>query len=150
MRQAHSIKVLTALALTSAFSAQADDTIVAYIKTVSGKADIISGQTTQAASVGAAVHDQDRIKTEDDASVGLTFKDNTVLSLGPNSQLTVDEFVYAPEQSQLKLAVNLLSGTLQYVSGMIAKLKPQAVEVKTPTGMIGVRGTRFVVKVGDE
>ena len=41
----------------------------------------------------------------------------------------------------------LTKGTLNYVSGAIAKISPEAVAVKTPTGTIGVRGTQFVVKV---
>jgi hypothetical protein len=47
----------------------------------------------------------------------------------------------------LKLWATISKGTLQYVSGVIAKLKPDAVAVRTPTGVIGVRGTRFVVMV---
>jgi hypothetical protein len=47
----------------------------------------------------------------------------------------------------LKLSTRLSRGSLNYVSGVIAKLKPTAVTVKTPTGIIGVRGTQFVAKV---
>jgi hypothetical protein len=63
--------------------------------------------------------------------------------------LTVDEYLYDPAQNQLKLGTSLARGTLNYVSGVIAKLKPEAVAVKTPTGIIGVRGTQFVARVED-
>jgi len=79
--------------------------------------------------------------------MGVTFKDNTVMSFGPDTELTVDEYLYAPGKGQLKFSTSLLKGSLQVVSGVIAKLKPQSVTMKTPTGIIGVRGTRFLVKV---
>ena len=75
--------------------------------------------------------------------MGLTFGDNTMLSFGPNSEFVVDEYLYAPAKDELRLDVSTLRGTMQYVSGMIAKLKPDAVAIKTPKGVIGVRGTRF-------
>ena len=50
-------------------------------------------------------------------------------------------------KGELKLSTQLTRGTLNYISGVIAKLKPTAVTVKTPTGIIGVRGTQFVAKV---
>jgi hypothetical protein len=71
------------------------------------------------------------------------------MSFGPDTELTVDEYLYAPTQGKLKLAATLGKGSLNYVSGVIAKLQPDAVIVKTPTGTIGVRGTQFAVKVED-
>jgi hypothetical protein len=61
--------------------------------------------------------------------------------------LAVDAYLYAPEQGQLALVVSMLRGSLNYVSGLIAKLRPDAVTLKTPSGIIGVRGTQFAVKV---
>jgi hypothetical protein len=72
------------------------------------------------------------------------------MSIGPNTELTVDEYLYAPSKGKLKLGATMAKGTLAYLSGAIAKIKPDAVTVKTPTGTIGVRGTHFVLKVEDE
>jgi hypothetical protein len=79
--------------------------------------------------------------------MGVTFQDNTMMSFGPDTEVVVDEYLYAPGSDQLKLGASMTRGTLHYVSGVIAKLKPEAVAIKTPTGTIGVRGTRFVAKV---
>ena len=87
------------------------------------------------------------LKTAPKATLGVTFKDNTVMSFGPDTELTVDEYLYAPAQNQFRLGTKLGKGTLNYVSGVIAMLKPEAVTVQTPSGIIGVRGTQFVVKV---
>ncbi len=61
----------------------------------------------------------------------------------------MDDYLYSPSKGDLKLSASMSKGTLQYVSGIIAKLRPEAVTVKTPTGNIGVRGTRFLVKVDE-
>jgi hypothetical protein len=79
--------------------------------------------------------------------MGVTFKDNTVMSFGPGTEITVDEYLYSPSRDDLKLSARIARGTLEYISGVIAKLKPEAVAIKTPTGTIGVRGTHFLVKV---
>ena len=81
------------------------------------------------------------------ASLGITFKDDTLLAIGPDSQLNLDEYLFEPGQRRVGLLASLLQGTLNYVSGQIAKLRPDSVRVRTPTGMIGVRGTQFVVRV---
>lgn len=122
---------------------------VAYVKTVAGEAWVTTaGQRVQAAP-GTAVRIGSQLKTMAKASLGVTFKDNTVMSFGPDTELTVDEYLYAPAQGQLRLGTRLAKGSLNYVSGVIAKLKPEAVTVKTPTGIIGVRGTQFVATVED-
>ena len=63
------------------------------------------------------------------------------MAFGPDTGLTVDEYRYAPAQGQLRLGTSLVKGSLNDVSGAIARLKPDAASVKTPTGIIGVRGT---------
>jgi hypothetical protein len=73
-----------------------------------------------------------------------------MMSFGPETELRVDEYLYSPVDGQLKFGSRLVRGTMNYISGVIAKLKPDAVTVNTPTGMIGVRGTHFVAKVFPE
>jgi hypothetical protein len=122
---------------------------IGYVKTVKGSAWVTtSGQRVQA-QPGTAVQMGSQLKTASGASMGVTFKDDTVMSFGPDTELTVDEYLYSPAKGQLKLATRLDKGTLTYVSGVIAKLKPDAVSVKTPSGIIGVRGTSFMVKVDE-
>jgi hypothetical protein len=107
----------------------------------------VTGSERVPAAVGTPVHQDDVIETGADGSVGVTFKDNTTMSIGPDTKLAVDEFVYAPEQEKYGFRTRMVQGTLFYVSGTIAKLAPEAVSVATPVGTIGIRGTRFLVKV---
>lgn len=138
---------IMALALLAALSANAQDAAIGYVKTVSGEASITTGGKPVKADVGTPVQLGSTLRTGAKSSMGVTFKDETVMSFGPNTELTVDEYLYAPSQGKLKMGSKLNKGSLNYVSGVIAKLQPDAVSVTTPTGTIGVRGTQFVVRV---
>lgn len=138
--------VLIIAACLSSIQARAEDNSLGFIKRVSGRADVIANGNAIAAEPGMPVYLNNSLKTGKDGSVGLTFKDNTVISLGPDTEVVIDEYLYAPAKDQLKLTANLLQGTLHYISGVIAKLRPEAVSVITPSGVIGVRGTRFLAK----
>jgi hypothetical protein len=127
----------------------ADKPAIGYVKTVTGEATVSTGKDRVVARAGTPVYTGSRLKTGHQSSLGVTFKDDTVMSFGPDTELAVDDYLYAPGQGQLKLAASMVRGSLNYVSGVIAKLQPNAVSVTTPTGIIGVRGTQFVVKVED-
>lgn len=126
---------------------QADAVPVGYVKTVAGDAVVVTAGQTQKAAVGTPVHVGSLLRTGPQSSLGVTFKDETVMSFGPNTELTVDEYLYEPSRGKLRMNSKLARGSLNYVSGVIAKLQPDAVSVQTPSGLIGVRGTQFLVKV---
>ena len=116
---------------------------------MTGNAWITTAGQRVKAQPGTAILIGSQLKTAAASALGVTFKDNTVMSFGPDTELTVDEYLYSPAQEQFKLGTRLSKGSLNYVSGMIAKLKPEAVNIKTPAGIIGVRGTQFVVHVDE-
>ena len=120
---------------------------VGYVKTVTGMAQVVTQGKPVKAILGTPVMQGSILKTAPDSSLGVTFKDSTLMSFGPSTELTVDEYLYSPADGKLKFGAKLTRGTLNYVSGVIAKLKPDGVTVTTPTGLIGVRGTQFVAKV---
>lgn len=127
--------------------ARAAEGPIGFVKTVKGDASVITEGKVVKAAPGTPVLAGSVLKTGSNASLGVTFKDNTVMSFGPDTELTVDEYLYSPNKGKLRLGASLAKGTLAYLSGAIAKIKPDAVTVKTPTGTIGVRGTHFVVRV---
>jgi len=128
----------------------ADDSIIGFVKTVDGDASVLVGGKAIKAQPGTPVQRSDVLKTGKPGSLGLTLKDNTVLSIGPDTELVIEEFLYAPAKGDFELGARVRKGTLNYVSGMVAKLKPEVVTVRTPTGNIGVRGTHFVLAVAEE
>ena len=117
------------------------------VKNVTGEAWVITGAQRSPAQVGASVYLGSQLKTGKNGAMGISFRDNTLMSFGPDTEMTIDEYLFAPKEGRLKLGTSLVKGSLNYVSGIIARLKPDAVSVKTPTGTIGVRGTQFLVKV---
>ncbi len=134
------------LMLLAGSPAWAQDAI-GFVKTVSGSAAVIDAGKPIEAQVGTPIKIGNTLKTGPKGTLGVTFKDNTVMSFGPDTELTVDEYLYAPGKDSLKFGTRLSKGSLQVVSGVIAKLKPNSSTMKTPTGTIGIRGTRFLVKV---
>ena len=117
------------------------------IKTTTGAATVITGSARTPAAVGNSVAMGDVIETGADGSVGITFRDASRVSVGPNSRLVIDQFVFSPKTEDYGLATRLQQGTLFYVSGLIAKLAPEKTSVATPDGTIGIRGTRLLVSV---
>lgn len=147
-KRARPLLLAALLALPAVGYAQAPIEPIGYIMKVQGEATVTSRGQTIDAAVGQTVILGAVLRTGAQGSMGVTLTDNTVLSFGPNSEFTVDAYDFEPAREALRLSARISSGTLNFISGVIAKLKPEAVELKTPTGTIGVRGTHFLVKVG--
>ncbi len=143
MKRCLAVWIVFFLALSSAWATDP----IGYVKTVSGSAEVIDSGKAVSARVGTPIQMGSQLKTGHDGTLGVTFKDNTVMSFGPNTEVTVDEYLYEPGKDRLKFGTSMTKGSLQVISGVIAKLKPQAVSMKTPAAVIGCRGTRFLVKV---
>lgn len=100
--------------------------------------------------VGAIVQRRDVIETGADSTMGITFNDNTVFSAGPNSHVEMKEFKFNPVTLKGSFLAKLGRGTLSVISGDIARGSPSAMKIRTPSAILGVRGTRFLVRVNDE
>ena len=142
--------VLIACMLLYSATSMAGDEVIGFVKTVSGMAAVISNGKGFKAEPGTPLYLNSTLKTGSKSALGITFKDNTVMSFGSNTEVVVDEFLYSPGKDQLALGAKVNKGTMEYVSGVVAKLKPEAVSIKTPTGTIGVRGTHFMLKIDDD
>ena len=123
---------------------------IGYVKTVTGEAVVSTAGQRVRAEVGTPVYQGSQLKTGAGAAMGVTFRDDTMMSFGPDTTFSVDEYVYNPAQGKMRPGTRLSRGTLNYISGVIARLKPDAVSVSTPAGVIGVRGTQFVAKVQED
>ena len=135
------------VSVLGAWPVKAQQAPIGFIKSMSGYATVTHGQLTYAAELGMPVHEGDMLRTFLFSGLGVTFKDNTRLGLGPSSRVTVSQFVFAPAQDRYSFTARLIAGTMHYVSGLITKLSPEAVKIETPNATIGVRGTRFVARV---
>ena len=123
---------------------------VGTVQKMSGPASIVRQGETISASVGQEIFENDVLKTGRDGSMGVAFSDDTLLSLGPESVLVVDQYVFAPRQGKFSIVLRMVRGTAAYLSGLISKLAPESAHFETPSASIGIRGTHFVVKVGEK
>lgn len=95
-------------------------------------------------ATGDAIHLGDRIVTDNTAGLQIMLQDQTTFTIGPNSSLTIDEFVYNPASHSGKLTASIARGTFRFVSGKIAENNPDGMTVKLPVASIGVRGTTAI------
>ena len=99
--------------------------------------------------VGTRLQTADVLRTGADGSAGITMDDDALLSVGPNSVLSLERYAFDPTTSRGRFDARLNKGTLAVISGRIAKQSPDAMTVRTPTAVLGVRGTEFVVSADD-
>jgi len=123
---------------------------IGRVKTLEGIVYVERDGSRDILSAGDRVMLGDWLETDGSGSVGIAFRDNTIISIGPRTRLLLREYAFAPADDQLGFALDLVRGTLLYISGIIAKLLPDAVEVRTPASTVAVRGTRFLAAVEPE
>ena len=138
--------VLTMI-LLAATPLQAEPTPAGHVKTVSGSAFIVRKSGTVPARAGDAVFASDALRTAADGTVGVTLQDDTRISLGRNSEVRLERYVYAPGKGGLGMVLNFVRGASVYVSGRMAKLAPNSIRLETPGAIVGVRGTTVAVRV---
>lgn len=120
---------------------------IGTIKSLNNGAFIVRGGETIPAEVGQAIQAGDTIQTGAEGSIGLIFKDDTIVSLGPDSEFIIEDFLFEPVEGELSFVAEVIQGTVALISGQIAKLSPEAVQLEIPAATIGVRGTQLLISV---
>jgi len=143
------IGVILLVFVCDAGAVSASETVIGTVKTVNGTASIIRNQETLPVKIGIPLYENDVITTAGNGSMGVTFKDNSLLSIGSDSRLAIDKFTFQPEKKRFSMVAKMMRGTAVYLGGLISKLKPKSVQFVTPTAVLGVRGTHFAIKVRD-
>jgi len=138
--------VVPALLAFCTVAAAAD---IGQLKSAAGEAWIERTGNRVDAAVGTRVQAGDVLRTGANGTLGLVMLDNSLLSLGPNSVLTLDRLDYDATTHQGRFDTSLQKGSLGVISGRIAKQSPNAMAVRTPSAILGVRGTEFVVAADD-
>lgn len=139
------VAAAVAAALAAGMPAWASD--VGQVKTAKGSVHVERDGKRLPASVGMPIRQADTLVTGTDGAVGVTFSDNSLLSTGPNSVLVVDRYDFDSTTHAGRFDASLKKGTLAVVSGKMVKQSPDAMKVRTPAAIMGVRGTEFVVQV---
>jgi hypothetical protein len=108
------------------------------------------GEAARELKSGSPVFLNDRVVTDSKSRLQVMLLDETVFTVGPNSDMTLDEFVYDPASSAGKVSAKVTKGVFRFVTGKVARKEPENMKVKMPVGTIGIRGTYVLVSVGGE
>jgi hypothetical protein len=104
------------------------------------------GQATRRLVIGQDVVFNEHITTGGGGQTQLLFLDESAMTVGPNSDLTIDQFVFDPQTGTGKLAMSATKGLLRYVGGKLSK-QDNAVTLRTSTATLAVRGGAFVANI---
>jgi hypothetical protein len=140
------VRSLLVLCLVSAVGAAEMELPAGRVKRSQGSVTVERAGQTRAVEVGTPVYVGDRVRTAADGAVGITLSDDTLLTAGPGSTLLINEFRFNTTTNDGNLLATLLKGTLSVVTGLIGKQAPQNVSFKTPTVVLGIRGTEFIIE----
>ena len=125
----------------------ADPAIIGHVKKASGEAYILRGGERLPATPGDPLHVGDGIETGRDGRLGITMADNTMFAAGPNTKMILEDYSFDSNNLTGNALADLQRGTLSVVSGEMTKVSPDALKVKTPRAILGVRGTELFVRV---
>lgn len=120
---------------------------VAFVKSVKGDATLQRENKTHLIQSGEKLYPHDVIATSEKSTVGISFQDGTRVALGAKSHLKIDEFLFDPSKKNFRFDLSLDKGSAVFESGKIGKLAPEKVSFKVPQGIVGIRGTKFLVEV---
>ncbi|MBI1363932.1 MAG: hypothetical protein GC134_08090 [Proteobacteria bacterium] len=123
-----------------------------------GIAAVVRGKVTVTGADGAKrdlsskdqIYQNDTITTGAEAQAQIIFNDETIFTVGRNSEVILDTFVYNPETHEGSSVINVTKGFFKFLTGKIAKTTPQNVKVKTPVATIGIRGSGGIGSVGPD
>ena len=116
-----------------------------FIGVIGAAVGEITNQNNEKLSNGSKIFFGDTIISNQNSNAQILFLDQTILTLGEDTELTIDEFIYDPNSHDGSFVSNVKSGTVKFITGQISKKNPENLEVKFPSGTLGARGTEFVV-----
>ena len=105
----------------------------------------ITNQKNEKLETGSKIYFGDTIIVKAQSNAQILLLDETALTIGEKSELTIDDFVYDPKSKVGKIVSNIKIGTVRVITGEISNQNPDNLEVNIPTGSVGARGTEFVV-----
>ena len=127
-------------------TATATATPAGVVKRSQGEVSIERAGQRLAAAPGASLMTGDTVRTGPAGAAGITLRDDTLMTLGPDSELVISNFAFDATTHDGNLLTSLWRGTLHMVTGLIARKTPERVNVQTRTMVLGARGTEFIVE----
>jgi hypothetical protein len=119
---------------------------IGTFKQIEGEAWIGTQDKRRRAASGDGVGVSDRLSTGKAGVATVTLKDGTVLTMGPDTTMDLSKFQFDSTTQQGNFLLDLLQGSVRVVTGLLGKINPELFKVQTPTSVVGVRGTDFIVE----
>ena len=135
------LSVPLAASIFRASVAIAEPMTIGGVDKVQAQVEATQAGQTRPLVVSSDVYFRDRCHSRGGARLQATLKDGTQLTLGENATLVVDEFIYDPTRSRGELSIRVVKGAFLYVGGLIEGETGAKVQIRTPIGAIGLRGT---------
>ena len=121
--------------------------IVAY----KGSAYVKRGYKKISIRVGTKLEKKDIVVTRNKTKLQIEFKDNTIITVGKNSKLKIDNYIFDDKHKEKSsFGISFIKGIFKSITGKIGKLNPEKFKLKTKTASIGIRGTRLIVNAKDK
>jgi len=120
---------------------------VGIVKKKTGKVEVKRKNKIKTLHVGSHLKNGDIIMTKEKSSIGITFDDGSVISLGSKAIFVIRNFEVKPSKKKYNVDLELKKGKVMFNSGKVGKLAPKSVKIRVPEGIIGIRGTKFVIEV---
>ncbi len=117
--------VLCLLTLIGVAFADDDANRVGFVNKVENEAMVVSNEATAMALIGTAIHLKDELRTGAGGRLQVTFRDNTVLTLGENASVVVDRYVFDPDEGVGETVLQATKGAFRFASGRIKELREQ-------------------------
>lgn len=146
MRALFARSLAVALLSVSSLSAAQSDGRIGTLKDTQGEVWIGKATARQAGTSGAGVKAADHLSTGQTGAATVTLKDGTLLTMGPHTSMDLSTFTFNATTQEGSFLLDLLQGSVRVVTGLIGKSSPDKFKVKTPTSVVGVRGTDFIVQ----
>jgi hypothetical protein len=143
------MRKLMILVAALAFTGTAAAADIGLVKVAKGSVEIQRGAEKFPAKVGSGLRASDVIVTGADGSAGVTFTDNSLVSVGPSSVFAIDKYAFDSTTHAGEFEGSLKQGKLAAVSGKMVKQSPESMKIRTPSAIMGVRGTEFLVQVDE-
>lgn len=141
---------LLAIVLLCHTASAAAQVAAGVVKTTRGSATVQRAAAEITLMPGTIVQEGDRLLTGNDGYVGLTMLDDTLLTLGPGSDLILNTYAFDAKTHDGNFLASLTKGVLSVVTGLIARRSPESFIVKTRVSTMGVRGTEFIVEAQEQ
>ena len=136
--------------LLTLFSLTLSASEIGEISELQGNGEIsrLNSEESLTAELSSDIFSFDDVRTGN-GRLAIEFLDKSVVKLTEHSKLVIDEFIYDPDPSKSKLALNMASGTARFITGGLGLINKENISIKTPTASIGIRGTDFTATVDE-